>query len=71
MWLTSKISVLDILTEDLSSLSRQITEIDLEKEVEKDTKKTEKKQVGDGSDLPPFPDLRLLNLAHNKVCGLP
>ena len=54
------------MTEDLSSLSRQVTEIDLEREVEKEMK-SEKKQVGDGSELPPFPDLRLLNLAHNKV----
>ena len=29
--------------------------------------KAKKGQIGDGSELPPFPDLRLLNLAHNKV----
>lgn len=58
----------DLLNEDLSTLSRQITDIDLEKEITIVTEDDKGEQLmGDGSSLPPFPDLRVLNLAYNKV----
>lgn len=44
-------------------MSRQVTDIDLEKEVSLETAED---QIKPGS-LPPFPDLRVLNLAYNKV----
>lgn len=49
--------------EDFTELSRQVTEIDLDQEV---TMETSNESAKEGS-LPPFPDLRVLNLAYNKV----
>ncbi|KAH3807141.1 hypothetical protein DPMN_135474, partial [Dreissena polymorpha] len=60
----------DMLNEDLANLSRQVTDMDLEKEVTFATLEGETKgeqSLGDGSQLPPFPDLRALNLAYNKI----
>lgn len=57
----------DPLKEDFSSLSRQVTDIDLEKEITLPTLEEGDRALGDGSGLPPFPDLRALNLAYNKV----
>lgn len=57
---------LDLLTEEFTDLSHQITDIDLDKELTQPTV-DDVNMLGDGSQLPPFPDLRALNLAHNKV----
>ena len=58
-----------LLNEDLVDISRQITDIDLEKEVTLDPllARDDDDDLGDGSSLPPFSDLRVLNLAYNKV----
>ncbi|WAR28518.1 XRRA1-like protein [Mya arenaria] len=59
----------DPLTEDLTMLSKDLTDLELEKEVTFNTVDEERQggQLGDGSQLPPFPDLRALNLAYNKI----
>lgn len=55
--------ITDEAAEDFTELSRQVTEIDLDQEV---TMETSNESTKEGS-LPPFPDLRVLNLAYNKV----
>ncbi|XP_060557943.1 X-ray radiation resistance-associated protein 1-like isoform X2 [Ruditapes philippinarum] len=57
----------DLLKEDFTDLSRQITDIDLEKEITLPVTDEGNRPLGDGSGLPPFPDLRALNLAYNKI----
>ncbi|XP_053404342.1 X-ray radiation resistance-associated protein 1-like isoform X2 [Mercenaria mercenaria] len=57
----------DLLKEDFTDLSRQVTDIDLEKEITLPVTEEGNRGLGDGSGLPPFPDLRALNLAYNKI----
>ncbi|KAL4220511.1 X-ray radiation resistance-associated protein 1 [Mactra antiquata] len=58
----------DLLTEEFTELSHQITDIELDKEITLNTVEDGNNEIlGDGSQLPPFPDLRSLNLAYNKI----